>query len=149
MSEPPVPSETDSSAVTEQLYQQGLGLLMALQKDAERTFEALELSPSSSMALHCVAHHATYPKELAERLAAPPSAVSVWLGDLAERGLLERHTDPDDRRRVRLELTPAGREALARLEVAWRGVYSRRLAALSEAGLAQLSQLQQKLLAAL
>lgn len=137
-----------SARVTEALHRQGLQLMMTFQKDAERAFEALGLSPLKAMVLHCLAHGASYPKELAEALSAPPSAVSAWLGDLDERGLLARATDPDDRRRVRLELTDAGREMLTKLEDAWYASYSRRLAALSEAELAELYRLQAKLLEA-
>ena len=56
---------------------------------------------------------ATYPKVLAERLELPPALLSRYLDGLARQGLIARQLDPDDSRRTRLSLTPAGEAALA------------------------------------
>lgn len=141
-------TEVASDDLTKQLYHQGYQLMWTFQKDAERAFEALGLSPLKALVLRVIAHEVHYPKELAEMLATPPSAISVLLGDLQERGLLRRDTDPADRRRVRLELTEAGQRMLGRLDKAWYGVYARRLRVLDEDELEQLHHLQQKLLGA-
>jgi long-chain acyl-CoA synthetase len=50
---------------------------------------------------------------LAGRLAVSPPTVTTLVDGLVSRGLVERGQDPDDRRRVRHELTSAGRRALA------------------------------------
>ena len=47
---------------------------------------------------------------LAERLGAKPPATSLLSDRLVHGGLVERQTDAADRRRVLLELTPAGQD---------------------------------------
>lgn len=47
--------------------------------------------------------------ELSKRLGLDPTIVVGLLDDLQDRGLLERHRDPADRRRHVLELTSKGR----------------------------------------
>ncbi len=48
--------------------------------------------------------------DIADTLNIHRSTVTGILARLVERGLIRRTTDPDDRRRARLELTPRGRE---------------------------------------
>ena len=50
---------------------------------------------------------------LASQMAVSPPTVTNLVDGLVARGFVERMTDPDDRRRVRHDLTPAGRAALA------------------------------------
>ena len=57
---------------------------------------------------------------VAERLQLKLHSCSELVDRAVERGLLERASDPDDQRRCRLVLTPAGEEHLARLSVAHR-----------------------------
>lgn len=52
--------------------------------------------------------------ELAERLYAHPSTVSGIVDRLEERGIVRRTTNPEDRRGIRLTLTPLGRKLLRR-----------------------------------
>jgi len=52
--------------------------------------------------------------ELAERTATHQSSVSVVVKRLVDRGLVSRVADSDDRRRVRLGVTPEGQEVLRR-----------------------------------
>ena len=51
---------------------------------------------------------------LAEQLGLSRGALSARLSPLEDDGLITRTTDPDDRRRVHVELTAAGREAFDR-----------------------------------
>jgi DNA-binding MarR family transcriptional regulator len=52
--------------------------------------------------------------ELARRTFTDPSSVSVVVTRLVERGLVTRTVDSDDRRRVLIALTPAGRAIVRR-----------------------------------
>ena len=61
-------------------------------------------------------------RAVSERLVLDPSDL-VSLVDILERaGLVERRRDPADRRRHSLEITPAGRTAVRRLETIGREV---------------------------
>ena len=53
--------------------------------------------------------------ELAEALEVQPIAMVRLVDQLSADGLVERHPDPDDRRRNRLMLTDAGRQRLGEL----------------------------------
>ena len=48
-----------------------------------------------------------------DRLQADPPYVTVMVGDLEERGLVERTPHPDDARAKLVSLTAAGRDAVA------------------------------------
>ncbi|MEU8264052.1 MarR family transcriptional regulator [Micromonospora sp. NPDC048999] len=52
-------------------------------------------------------------RELAERGRLDPSTVSRAVAALVEHGLVDRQTDPTDRRASQLTITPAGRAVLA------------------------------------
>ena len=77
--------------------------------------------------------------ELAQRTFTDPSSVSVVVTRLVERGLVTRTAAADDRRRVLIALTPAGRAVLrrapraaqARLHDAARSLPERQLTALA------------------
>jgi DNA-binding MarR family transcriptional regulator len=62
--------------------------------------------------------------ELAERLEVTPATVSLMVGELSRKGVLDRDEDPADRRRAIVSLADAHREAidgwLARSARAWR-----------------------------
>lgn len=47
--------------------------------------------------------------EIAQRLLVTPASITSLLDTLVRRGLVTRDLDPDDRRRVRVEITDAGR----------------------------------------
>jgi DNA-binding MarR family transcriptional regulator len=52
---------------------------------------------------------------LAEALGVDAPYATLIVDTLEERGLVERHPDPADRRRKQVELTPAGQEAAGRM----------------------------------
>jgi DNA-binding MarR family transcriptional regulator len=58
--------------------------------------------------------------DLEAELGVSKQAVSQAIDRLVRRGYLERSVDPEDRRRVSLELTVRGREALAAVVAPWR-----------------------------
>jgi DNA-binding MarR family transcriptional regulator len=49
---------------------------------------------------------------LAMRLEVAPTTVSLMIADLGRAGIVERHEDPDDRRRRIVSITAAGRPAI-------------------------------------
>jgi len=70
--------------------------------------------------------------ELAGEMYLHISTVSVLLDRLEERGLVDRERSAPDRRIVRLQLTPAGREILYRAPEPPRSLLARRLKSMSE-----------------
>lgn len=75
--------------------------------------------------LESVDRGARYPGLLAERMCVPPSHVSRVLEDHERKGLLRRSLDPQDSRRVRLELTERGARALAETRATVVGLLER------------------------
>ncbi|MEZ4241047.1 MAG: MarR family winged helix-turn-helix transcriptional regulator [Myxococcota bacterium] len=73
-----------------------------------------DLSPRDvGVLVHIADADGASPGDLAEHLGVAPGTLSEALGDLEARGLLTRSRHPDDRRRVAVSLTPAGRDAVA------------------------------------
>lgn len=71
---------------------------------------------------------------LADRLHLANSTVSGLVGQLIAGGLIERGTDPEDRRAAVVELSPAGRATLQR----WEAAHERRIvSALAQLGVEQ------------
>ena len=128
------------------IQQNSFALMWTLKRHMDETFRALELKPFEVLALELLTKGARYPKDLAEALDAAPPVISALLRELEARGLLERHLDPDDHRRVFLVLTPAGREVHARAKRIWYASQRERLAQLSLEQLQTLAQIQRALL---
>lgn len=90
----------------------------AAQRFAER-IAALDLTPAQAGLLRLLAQTpGRSQRELADALGMPPSRFVAFADGLEERGLIERHRNPDDRRLYALDLSDAGREMLARLREA-------------------------------
>jgi DNA-binding MarR family transcriptional regulator len=70
---------------------------------------------------------------LGRRTSIDRSDVVAALNELAERGLIERSPDPDDRRRNIITITPAGSERLGMLDQVLTDVQEELLAPLSAA----------------
>ncbi|MGC5627742.1 MarR family winged helix-turn-helix transcriptional regulator [Georgenia sp. Z1344] len=89
------------------------------------------------------------PGALTGSMMVTAAAMTNRLSRLEEKGLVDRSTDPDNRRSVRVSLTPRGRAVID--DVAPRHVRAEGdlLAALDDAELAQLAGLLEKLLAGL
>lgn len=82
--------------------------------------------------------------DLADRLEIDAPAVTRKAQQLEREGLVERLADPEDRRACRLRLSPAGREATARLLGAYRSHLSRVLAGWSAEDCQELARLLHK-----
>ncbi|GAJ86299.1 putative MarR family transcriptional regulator [Nocardia brasiliensis NBRC 14402] len=80
-----------------------------------RTGEVTDVSESQVELLRALPEHGTIgPRLVAERMRVAPSTVSNLVKGLAQAGLVERVSNPDDFRAVGLSLTPASREILDR-----------------------------------
>lgn len=75
---------------------------------------------------------------LAERVTQP--AITSTVNRLAERGWVVREADPADRRVVRVTLTPAGHEALERLQAEYRELLQDGVSALAPEDIATLAR---------
>lgn len=77
---------------------------------------ALDLTPPQTGLLRIVAANPGQSQQaLAGRLGTPPSRLVALIDSLADRGLLERRRNPDDRRLHALYVTPAGERLLHRV----------------------------------
>lgn len=84
-------------------------------------------------------------QELSRRTGIDPSSMVARIDVLAERGLVERSRNADDRRSYDIRLTPAGRELLTELRERAREHGERFFAPLTERERAQLHRLLTKL----
>ncbi len=134
------------SGLLAELHETTFRMMRVQRQVAERAFAPLGLRPVQAFALALLGHEASYPKELAHLLDAPPSVVSVLLSDLEGRNLVSRTVDPADRRRVRLELTPEGRRTLGAIHSAWLDANRPRIDRLGTADLEALVRIQRTLL---
>jgi DNA-binding MarR family transcriptional regulator len=83
---------------------------------------------------------------LGRRSGIDRSDVVAALNELADRGLIQRSPDRDDRRRNVVTITPAGTEKLATLDEVLAGVQERLLAPLSAADRTRFVRLLRRLL---
>ncbi|SDE58806.1 DNA-binding transcriptional regulator, MarR family [Thermus arciformis] len=126
MKGPPLP-------LVEELSRLGYALMRLLLARAKEVFAQEGLSLLQAEVLRLVKEGVSAPSRLAEHLEVQPSQVSHLLVSLEEAGLLGRHPDPEDRRRVLLRLTEKGEAVERRLQEAWLRAYGQHLARL-EAG---------------
>ena len=78
----------------------------------------LDLSPSQYRLLLFLSEGNAAASAVAGRLAVSRPSVTALADGLERRGLLQRKSDPSDRRRVAHELTDAGKEALGAADTA-------------------------------
>jgi DNA-binding MarR family transcriptional regulator len=72
--------------------------------------DSAELTPSQTAILSRLNKGICTASELAAAERVRPQAIAATLGVLEERGLIERHPDPTDRRRQLISPSAAGRE---------------------------------------
>ena len=90
-----------------------------------------------------------YVSDLAAAVKQPLPAVSRALRQLEQDGLIERITDPNDRRKTLVRITPEGEQARLAGEQAISGYFSRVMARLTPEELAQMVALKDAFLAAI
>jgi DNA-binding MarR family transcriptional regulator len=78
--------------------------------------------------------------DLANREQVTQPAITLLVNRLQERGWVERHADPADRRVVRVTLTPSGREVVARLRAEYRALVHEEMATLPDEDLCTLAR---------
>jgi DNA-binding MarR family transcriptional regulator len=89
--------------------------------------------------------HGERPSELAARRRVSKQALNHLLGQLEQRGYLERVADPDDGRSKRIRLTPRGVDAVAVIRQAVAEVEDRWAKRLGRKRFSQLRRLLQEL----
>jgi DNA-binding MarR family transcriptional regulator len=101
-----MPKEPDPLEVAAALYV-SVGLFV---RQLRRSPVQGELTPPEISALERLDQAGTAtPGKLAAAAQITPQAMGATLGELTRRGLVERHSDPADGRRVVVALTEAGR----------------------------------------
>ena len=108
--------------------------------------EPWELSPSLARAMSVLDRHGDLRlSALAEHLRIAPRTATEVADDLARLGLAERQPDPDDRRAVRIALTPEGSRASAQIQAARQAEGERFFATLDAEDRADLARVLRKL----
>jgi len=104
-------------------------------------FAAGQLSESQAELLRLVAHHSGISvSEAAGELGLVPNTASTLVSKLSCAGLLERSTDPEDRRVSRLRLSESAQQVMAASAAARRAVVTDLLDALDDVQLAALAK---------
>jgi long-chain acyl-CoA synthetase len=89
-----------------------------LAKHLENGLAPLDVSVSQYRVLALLAEGSAASSALAGRLAVSPPSLTAVVDGLVARDLVTRTPDPADRRRLTLELTPAGRALLLEADAA-------------------------------
>jgi MarR family transcriptional regulator, lower aerobic nicotinate degradation pathway regulator len=98
---------------------------------SESTLAALDMRPRHLLTLTVLRDlGGSTQQALATHLSIDRTNLVGLLNELESEGLIERRRSPEDRRRHIVEVTPAGREALAKAEFALAAVEDEVLAAL-------------------
>ena len=92
--------------------------LARLARHVEQALDPLDLSLPQYRVLALLGDGSTASSALAGRLAVSPPSVTAVVDGLVARGLVERHADAEDRRRLTLVLTPAGAKLLRAADAA-------------------------------
>lgn len=124
------PSQND--ARVSELGSYSLKFMWQLRLQAVRAFGPLGFRPTQVLVLEFVNQGHNQPKVLAQLLGLVPPALSTIIAELEGRGLLERQADLKDGRRVRLHLTPEGKETHRALMEAWLDVRREHIAQFSD-----------------
>lgn len=138
MNGPPTP-------LVEELSQLGYALMRLLLSRAKEVFAREGLSLLQAEVLRLVKEGVQVPSRLAEHLEVLPSQVSHLLASLEEGGLLLRQPDPEDRRRVHLQLSLEGEAVARRIQEAWLNVFGQQLDRLTPEELLAFRDLLRKL----
>lgn len=96
-----------------------LGVSRTVHRRAVRAFAPFDVTPGQARALQVLARHGGMRMSaLSEHLRIAPRSGTEVADELERRGLVQRDSDPADRRAVLVVLTAAGRELSGRLRAA-------------------------------
>ena len=138
-----MPEETDRDEPLADLF---MSRARALRRRWSGSVAPWDLSPHQARALRVVASHEPARRgEVASHLRIAPRSATEVLDGLEARDLVRREADPDDRRAVRVALTPQGRSVLAEVSRARDGESAAYLASLSPREQTQLARLLRRL----
>ena len=118
-------------------------LLHAVRREASVRFEPVGTTPGQVRLLRTL-QHADGPRrlgELAQALDVAPRSITAKVDQAEADGQVRRVADPDDRRATLVELTPAGRDLLARVSAERSVGAGERLARLTPGDRAELLRL--------
>jgi DNA-binding MarR family transcriptional regulator len=104
---------TTSSSVAAEVWQAMRSIVLDNERRREAC-EALDLSFTRVKALLLVAADAISQRDLIVALGTDAAYVSLVVDELERRDLMQRHPDPDDRRRKLLRITTSGQMAADR-----------------------------------
>ena len=106
----------DADQIIEQIMDDLGGVYGTLQQLNTATWLKLDLTMAQLKALVAIAHQPGVSVcQVARQLSIGESAASLMTDQLVRRGHVERATDPDDRRRVRLSASEHGQQQLDEL----------------------------------
>ena len=121
-------------------------LMSLMQQDFMASIKPFSINPGGAILLEHAAKGVKHPKELAQLLETVPPVVSAILAELEDKGLIQRHIDPEDRRRVQLNLSDEGKALHEKIREHNQGLNGERLSKLSPEDLQSLIVIFRKIL---
>lgn len=121
-------------------------LMSLMQQDFLESIKPFSLNPGAAILLEHVAKGVKHPKELANLLDTVPPVISALVGELEDKGLIERQIDPEDKRRVKLTLSKQGKDLHEKIRERSLALGGERLSKLSDGELTSLIRIFRKLL---
>lgn len=133
--------------------QRGIGRLlgrvkMAMGDAIDRALAPFDISAAQFVILVALAtREGDSASGLCKGMSYDPGAMTRMIDRLEQKGLIRRTDDPDDRRRVGLELTAEGKAVYPRLKAAVMSVQNQFLRGFSKSEVRELEHLLQRMLA--
>lgn len=125
-----------------------LGIRTLFDKSVVSCFKSVGLTPGQPKVLeHLRSHDGDVQKAIARACFLEPATLSQILDGMAAKGLIERRSQPGDRRTSHVFLTDAGREKLALLDPIFEEAEAAAFCGISEAERAQCLATMEKIYA--
>lgn len=116
----------------------------SLELDLHRTAQLPITGPQMYVLYYLNLHERCKLTQLADKFEVKPSAITVMIDRLEKPGYVRRVPDPEDRRSVLVEVTPAGKEVLVQAFRARSRVLATYLSRLDEAEIPEFVRLLEK-----